>query len=281
MTTNIDLYTDISKECSRYTTRKYSTSFSSAIFLLHKDLRQPIYDIYGFVRLADEIVDSFHQFDKVNLLNEFKQQTQNAISQKISLNPLLHSFQLTVNKYAIKPYFIDSFLYSMELDLTKNQYNVNEYEQYIYGSAEVVGLMCLQVFCNGDDSLYNELEPYAKKLGAAFQKINFLRDIKADNEGLSRMYFPNCNFNNFSAADKIQIEKDIQNDFEYAFKGILKLPIKSRLGVYLAYKYYVALFNKIKKLSPTDILNCRIRIPDASKVFILAKASIRHKLNML
>jgi phytoene/squalene synthetase len=169
----------------------------------------------------------------------------------------------------------------MELDLTKNQYNVNEYEQYIYGSAEVVGLMCLQVFCNGDDSLYNELEPYAKKLGAAFQKINFLRDIKADNEGLSRMYFPNCNFNNFSAADKIQIEKDIQNDFEYAFKGILKLPIKSRLGVYLAYKYYVALFNKIKKLSPTDILNCRIRIPDASKVFILAKASIRHKLNML
>lgn len=281
MTTNIDLYTDISKECSRNTTRKYSTSFSSAIFLLHKDLRQPIYDIYGFVRLADEIVDSFHQFDKVSLLNEFKQQTKNAIEQKISLNPLLHSFQHTVDKYAIKPYFIDSFLYSMELDLTKNEYNTNEYEKYIYGSAEVVGLMCLQVFCNGDDELYNELEPYAKKLGAAFQKINFLRDIKADNEGLSRMYFPNCNFNNFSKADKIEIEKDIQNDFEYAFKGILKLPIKSRLGVYVAYKYYVALFKKIKKLSPTDILNSRIRIADSSKVFILAKASIRHKLNML
>jgi phytoene/squalene synthetase len=281
MTTNIDLYTDISKECSRYTTKKYSTSFSSAIFLLHKDLRQPIYDIYGFVRLADEIVDSFHQFDKVNLLNEFKQQTHNAINQKISLNPLLHSFQDTVNKYAIKPYFIDSFLYSMELDLTKNDYDKSEYEKYIFGSAEVVGLMCLQVFCNGDDHLFNELEPYAKKLGAAFQKINFLRDLKADNEGLSRMYFPNCNFNNFTTADKIEIEKDIQNDFEYAFKGILKLPIKSRLGVYLAYQYYIALFKKIKSLSTTDILQSRIRIPDAVKILILAKASIRYKFNML
>lgn len=281
MTSNIDLFTKISNECSKYTTKKYSTSFSSAIFLLHKELRQPIYNIYGFVRLADEIVDSFHQFDKITLLNDFKKETKFAIEQKISLNPLLNSFQMTVNKFNIQQDLIDAFLYSMELDLNKKVYNQNEYEQYIYGSAEVVGLMCLQVFCNSNEQLYLELKPFAKSLGAAFQKINFLRDIKADNEALSRMYFPNCDFNNFTEKDKIEIEKDIKKDFEMALTGIYKLPIKSRLGVYVAYKYYVSLFNKIKNLSSSEILLNRIRISNFNKVIILLKASILHKLNRI
>jgi phytoene/squalene synthetase len=248
---------------------------------LHKDLRQPIYDIYGFVRLADEIVDSFHDFDKVKLFAEFKAQTMAAIEQKISLNPLLHSFQETVNKYNIKQELIDSFLYSMELDLTKKEYNKAEYDKYIYGSAEVVGLMCLQVFCNGNSTMYDELEFYAKKLGAAFQKINFLRDIKADSEGLSRMYFPNCDFNYFIEKDKREIEEDIKKDFEVAFEGIKKLPVKSKLGVFTAYNYYLSLFVKIKKLSPSNILNARVRIPDYLKLLIVAKSFIRVKLNML
>jgi len=281
MTSNIDLFTEISNECSKYTTKKYSTSFSSAIFLLHKDLRQPIYNIYGFVRLADEIVDSFHQFDKIALLNDFKKEVKLAIEQKISLNPLLNSFQMTVNKYNIEQDLIDAFLFSMELDLTKKEYNRQEYEQYIYGSAEVVGLMCLQVFCEKKQQLYAELKPYAKSLGAAFQKINFLRDIKADNEALNRMYFPNCDFNNFTETDKEEIEKDIKKDFELALIGIYKLPIKSRLGVYVAYCYYVSLFNKIKSISSSEILSSRIRISNFYKLMILVKASISHKLNKL
>ena len=279
--TDIDLFTAISKDCSKNTTKRYSTSFSSAISLLHKDLHQPIYDIYGFVRLADEIVDSFHQFDKKSLFEDFKKQTNSAIENGISLNPLLQSFQHTVNQFKIDNHLIDAFLYSMELDLSKNEYSQIEYEKYIYGSAEVVGLMCLQVFCNGDKNLYNKLEPAAKKLGAAFQKVNFLRDIKADSEGLGRMYFPNCDFKNFTQEDKKQIEADIQKDFDDALQGILKLPVKARFGVYVAYQYYLSLFNKIKTLPSKQILENRVRIPDFLKAFIVAKATVKMKLNLL
>ncbi len=277
----IKLFHQVSQECSRITTELYSTSFSSSIRLLHKDLRTPIFNIYGFVRFADEIVDTFHEFDKVKLLADFKKATYEAIEQKISLNPILHSFQLTVNQYNIDHRLIDAFLKSMEMDLGKKQYDRNGYEEYIYGSAEVVGLMCLYVFCNGDKNSYEQLKPYACSLGSAFQKVNFLRDLKADFEGLDRMYFPGCDFSNFTQEDKIKIEQDIQRDFDHAYEGIVQLPLKARFGVYVAYKYYLSLFKKIKKLQPQKILDTRVRIPDHGKVFILAKAGIRSQLNLL
>lgn len=277
----IKLFHQVSQECSRITTELYSTSFSSSIRLLHKDLRTPIFNIYGFVRFADEIVDTFHEFDKVKLLADFKKATYEAIEQKISLNPILHSFQLTVNQYNIDHSLIDAFLKSMEMDLGKKQYDRNGYEEYIYGSAEVVGLMCLYVFCNGDKNSYEHLMPYACSLGSAFQKVNFLRDLKADFEGLDRMYFPGCDFSNFTQEDKIKIEQDIQRDFDHAYEGIVQLPLKARFGVYVAYKYYLSLFKKIKKLQPQKILDTRVRIPDHGKVFILAKAGIRSQLNLL
>lgn len=272
---------EVSMNCSRNTTEKYSTSFSSAIKLLHKDLRQPIFNIYGFVRFADEIVDTFHEHDKATLLEEFKKDTYLAIERKISLNPILHSFQLTVNQYNISHDLIDAFLYSMELDLSERKYDRNGYEQYIYGSAEVVGLMCLYVFCDGDKKLYEQLKPGARSLGAAFQKVNFLRDLKADFEGLERVYFPGCDFRNFTEADKRNIELDIQKDFNDAYAAILQLPMKSRFGVYVAYKYYLSLFNKIKKLQPQRIMQERVRIPDYGKFFIVAKAGLRSQLNLL
>jgi 15-cis-phytoene synthase len=277
----IKLFHQVSQECSRITTELYSTSFSSSIRLLHKDLRTPVFNIYGFVRFADEIVDTFHDFDKETLLAEFKAATYKAIDQKISLNPILHSFQLTVNEYKIDRQLIDAFLHSMEMDLGKKQYDKSGYEEYIYGSAEVVGLMCLYVFCNGDQSSYEQLKPYACSLGSAFQKVNFLRDLKADFEGLDRMYFPGCDFSNFTQADKLKIEEDIQKDFDHAYEGILQLPLKARFGVYVAYKYYLSLFKKIKKLQPQKILDTRVRIPDHGKMFILAKAGIRSQLNLL
>ncbi|MBW0178881.1 phytoene/squalene synthase family protein [Sediminibacterium sp.] len=277
----ITLFHEVSQDCSRITTEKYSTSFSSAIRLLHKDLRTPIFNIYGFVRFADEIVDSFHDYDKATLLAEFKTATYDAIEKKISMNPILHSFQLTVNQYQIDRELIDAFLYSMELDLDQRKYDRAGYEQYIYGSAEVVGLMCLFVFCEGHKQMYEQLKPYARSLGAAFQKVNFLRDLKADYEGLERVYFPGCDFRNFSVADKQAIEEDIQRDFNHAYEGILKLPMKSRFGVYVAYKYYLSLFKKIKKVRPQNILEERIRIPDYGKIFILAKAGIRSHFNLL
>lgn len=277
----IKLFHQVSQECSRITTELYSTSFSSSIRLLHKDLRTPIFNIYGFVRFADEIVDTFHEFDKVKLLADFKKATYEAIEQKISLNPILHSFQLTVNQYNIDHLLIDAFLKSMEMDLGKKQYDRNGYEEYIYGSAEVVGLMCLYVFCNGDKNSYEQLKPYACSLGSAFQKVNFLRDLKADFEGLDRMYFPGCDFSNFTQEDKLKIEQDIQRDFDHAYEGIVQLPLKARFGVYVAYKYYLSLFKKIKKLQPQKILDTRVRIPDHGKVFILAKAGIRSQLNLL
>lgn len=277
----IKLFHQVSQECSRITTELYSTSFSSSIRLLHKDLRTPVFNIYGFVRFADEIVDSFHDFDKETLLSEFKATTYQAIEQKISLNPILHSFQLTVNEFKIDHQLIDAFLHSMEMDLGKKQYDKLGYEEYIYGSAEVVGLMCLYVFCNGNRSSYEQLKPYACNLGSAFQKVNFLRDLKADFEGLDRMYFPGCDFSNFTQADKLKIEEDIQKDFDHAHEGILQLPLKARFGVYVAYKYYLSLFKKIKKLQPQKILDTRVRIPDHGKMFILAKAGIRSQLNLL
>lgn len=279
--TNMELFHEVSEDCSRNTTEKYSTSFSSAIKLLHKDLRQPIYNIYGFVRFADEIVDTFHQYNKPQLLEDFKKATYEAIENHISLNPIIHSFQLTVNQYKIDIKLIDAFLKSMEMDLHQQSYNTKGYEAYIYGSAEVVGLMCLYVFCEGDAQLFEQLKPSARSLGAAFQKVNFLRDLKADVQGLDRMYFPNCDFSNFSEADKKGIEADIQKDFEDAYAGILQLPMKARFGVYVAYKYYWSLFRKIKKLQPQRIMQQRIRIPDYGKILILAKAGLRSQFNLL
>ena len=277
----MNLFHEVSQDCSRITTEKYSTSFSSAIRLLHKDLRTPICNIYGFVRFADEIVDTFHGYDKAMLFEEFKKATYDAIERGISLNPILHSFQMTVNQYKIDHALIDAFLYSMELDLGKHTYDRAGYETYIYGSAEVVGLMCLYIFCEGNQAQYDALKPAAKSLGSAFQKVNFLRDVKADFEGLDRMYFPDCDFTNFTHADKLAIEQDIQKDFDDAYAGILNLPIKARFGVYVAYKYYLSLFKKIKRLEPADILESRIRIPDYGKAFILAKAGIRSQLNIM
>jgi phytoene/squalene synthetase len=277
----MNLFHEVSQDCSRITTEKYSTSFSSAIKLLHKDLRTPICNIYGFVRFADEIVDTFHGFDKALLFEEFKKATYDAIERGISLNPILHSFQMTVNQYGIDHALIDAFLYSMELDLGKHTYDRAGYETYIYGSAEVVGLMCLYIFCEGNQAQYDALKPAAKSLGSAFQKVNFLRDVKADFEGLDRMYFPDCDFANFTHADKLAIEQDIQKDFDEAYAGILNLPIKARFGVYVAYKYYLSLFKKIQRLEPAHILESRVRIPDYGKAFILAKAGIRSQLNIL
>ncbi|TAG12579.1 MAG: phytoene/squalene synthase family protein [Sphingobacteriia bacterium] len=276
----INLFHEVSQECSRITTEKYSTSFSSSIRLLHKDMRTPIFNIYGFVRFADEIVDTFHDYNKDELLQEFRAAAYRAIDHKISINPILHSFQLTFHKYGIDIQLLDAFFRSMEMDLDKHHYDRSGYDEYIYGSAEVVGLMCLFVFCEGDLNSYEHLKPYARSLGAAFQKVNFLRDLKADFEGLNRVYFPECDFNNFTEADKRNIEADIQNDFDHALKGILQLPIKARFGVYVAYKYYLSLFNKIKKLAPQNIMDERIRIPDYGKIYILAKAGIRSTLNI-
>jgi phytoene synthase len=277
----MDLFHEVSQDCSRITTEKYSTSFSSAIRLLHKDLHVPIYNIYGFVRFADEIVDTFHAYNKLELLDEFSAATYDAIDRGISLNPILHSFQLTVNRYQIDRALIDAFLHSMRMDLDKRRYDRAGYEEYIYGSAEVVGLMCLSVFCEGNKAQYEYLKPFARSLGAAFQKVNFLRDLKADFEGLERVYFPGCDFRNFTQRDKAAIEADIQKDFDHAYQGILELPEKARFGVYVAYKYYLSLFRKIKKLQPQRIMQHRIRIPDYGKMMILAKAGLRSQFNLL
>ena len=277
----MNLFHELSQECSKATTEKYSTSFSSAIKLLHPNLRTPVFNIYGFVRFADEIVDTFHQHNKSLLLAEFKKETHTAIERGISLNPILHSFQLTVNKYNISHSLIAAFFKSMEMDLSKASYDCEGYKDYIYGSAEVVGLMCLYVFCEGDKKMYEKLMPSAKSLGAAFQKVNFLRDAKTDYEQLNRTYFPEVDFNNFTPAMKIQIENDIAQDFSDAYKGIVLLPIKARFGVYVAYKYYLSLFKKIKKAKPDNILEQRIRIPNYGKVIIVAKAGVRKQLNIL
>jgi phytoene/squalene synthetase len=277
----MNIFQEVSEQCSKITTERYSTSFSSAINLLHRDLRMPIYKIYGFVRFADEIVDTFHDYDKATLLQEFKKETYLSIERKISLNPILNSFQETVNHFHIGHDLIEAFFKSMESDLDQNSYDEQGYKDYIYGSAEVVGLMCLHVFCEGNQAEYNDLKPYARSLGAAFQKVNFLRDVKADSEHLKRVYFPGVDFSKFTQEDKLSIEADIQNDFSHAYKGILKLPMKSRFGVYVAYKYYLSLFKKIKQSQPSILLEDRIRIPNYSKAMIVMRAGLRSQLNML
>ncbi len=275
------LFHSVSQECSKLTTEKYSTSFSSAIKLLHPSLRPSIYNIYGLVRFADEIVDTFHDHNKEQLLAEFKVETFKAIEQKISLNPILQSFQITVNQYNIDPALIEAFFDSMQQDLDKTQYDLDGYQQYIYGSAEVVGLMCLYVFCEGDKKTYESLKPSAQALGAAFQKVNFLRDLKADYEFLNRTYFPGVDFRNFTPAIKKQIEDDIAADFARAYEGIIALPVKARFGVYVAYKYYLSLFKKIKRSQPALLFDNRIRIPNYSKAFIVMRAGLRSQFNIL
>ena len=277
----IGKFHSVSNKSSEITTKEYSTSFSSAIRLLHYDMQQPIYNIYGFVRFADEIVDTFHEYDKDLLLKEFERDTYLAIERGISLNPILNSFQKTVNDYQIDHELIHAFFRSMEMDLSRKAYDIKNFNEYVYGSAEVVGLMCLHVFCEGKKELYDQLKFYARALGAAFQKVNFLRDIKADHNGLSRMYFPGCDFNNFTEQDKKHIEDDIYRDFKAAYKGILKLPLKSRFGVYVAYKYYLSLFKKIKDLEPARVLEARIRIPDYKKMLIVFRAGIKNQLGLI
>ena len=277
----IHLFHKVSERCSRDTTGQYSTSFFSAIKLLHKDLRQPIYNIYGFVRFADEIVDSFHDFDKATLLAQFRQETYEAIRRGISLNPILNSFQRTVNAYGIELNLVEAFFKSMEMDLNSTVYNFEEYRDYIYGSAEVVGLMCLCVFCEGNAEKYEKLKASARLLGAAFQKVNFLRDVKADYDGLNRTYFPGCDFKNFSRTEKKRIEEDIQSNFNEAYNGILRLPVKARFGVYVAYKYYLSLFKKIRKLQPSGIMDQRIRIPNYSKAMIIIRAGVKNRLKLI
>jgi phytoene/squalene synthetase len=275
------LFHEVSQQCSRTTTERYSTSFSSAIRLLHADLRQPIYNIYGFVRFADEIVDTFHAHDKVRLLDNFKKETYDAISDGISLNPILHSFQLTVNAFKIDLALIEAFFKSMEMDLDRKAYNLEGYQEYIYGSAEVVGLMCLYVFLDGDIESYQKFKPYAQSLGAAFQKVNFLRDVKADYNQLDRTYFPGLDFSSFSERKKREIEEDIQKDFDHAYQGIVRLPIKARFGVYVAYKYYLSLFRRIKQMQPARIMHERVRIPNYGKLMILLRAGVRNQLNIM
>jgi len=275
------LFDDLSQQISEITTKKYSTSFSLGIKCLDSKLHKPIYSIYGFVRFADEIVDSFDGFDKAELLEDFKIQTYKAIESKISLNPILNSFQWVVNKYNIPHELIETFLNSMEMDLEDRTYDIENYEKYILGSAEVVGLMCLKVFVDGDNIEYEKLKPSAMKLGAAFQKINFLRDLNADYKELGRSYFPGIDMQDFNSSIKKQIEEDIEKDFIAGYKGILKLPRKAKFGVYMAYKYYFKLFKKIKASEPTVILNERVRIPNYKKARILLSSIIRLNLNRL
>ena len=275
------LYDEISSESSKMITRKYSTSFSLGIYYLDRGIHEPIYSIYGFVRLADEIVDSFHGYDKENLLKKFREDTMQAIEDKISLNPVLNSFQAVYHQYNIDWELVDLFLNSMEMDLNKTSYNPEQYDKYILGSAEVVGLMCLRVFTDNDDSLYKKLKPYAMKLGSAFQKVNFLRDVKADFEALGRTYFPSVDMMNFSEADKSRIEAEIEDEFNEALIGIKQLPENSRKGVYLAYYYYKKLFMKIRRLPPDRILDARIRIPNIQKIALFFQSSLRLKFNTL
>jgi 15-cis-phytoene synthase len=277
----LQLFHTVSANCSRIVTERYSTSFASAIKLLHKDLRQTVFNIYCFVRFADEIVDTFHQYKKEELLQQFRKETWDAIERGISLNPILNSFQQTVHQYNIDQELIYSFFNSMEMDLTKKKYDCQGYKEYIYGSAEVVGLMCLYVFCEGNKNKYDQLKQPARSLGAAFQKVNFLRDIKADYNGLSRVYFPGCDFNNFTCRHKQEIEADIQKDFQQAYAGILQLPLKARFGVYVAYRYYLSLFKKIKRMQPARVLEQRIRIPNYRKAMIVFRAGVRNQLRLI
>ena len=277
----MDLFSETTLKCSKLITQHYSTSFTLGIKTLDKRFHLPIYAIYGYVRYADEIVDTFHDHNKKELLERFEADTYRAIKEKISLNPVLHSFQLVVNEFKIPHHMIDAFLHSMKMDLDNESYNQAGYEEYSYGSAEVVGLMCLKVFCEGDEEEYDKLEPSAKRLGAAFQKVNFLRDLKSDFKERGRVYFPGVNFENFTEEDKTTIEADIAADFDAALDGIKKLPKGAKAGVYLAYIYYLQLFKKIKNLPSSRILSERVRVPDVKKMLLLSKTLLLNRLNAL
>ncbi len=277
----LELYTNVCEECSKLITNRYSTSFSLGIKLFAKELRNPIYAIYGFVRFADEIVDTFHDHNKKVLLDRFREETRAAIHEKISLNPVLHSFQKVVNEYSIDYSLIDAFLDSMEMDLDDITYDDKLYNKYIYGSAEVVGLMCLKIFLNKTPERYDQLKESAQALGSAFQKINFLRDIRDDYYNKGRTYFPGVNVKQFNDQDKIEIEKDIAIDFEKGLTGIRQLPKKAKFGVFIAYVFYYQLFQKIKGLSFENILSQRVRIKNRKKAYLLAKYSLKNRLNMI
>ena len=278
---HLALYQKTCVECSQLITRRYSTSFSLGIRLFDKTLRQPICAIYGFVRFADEIVDTFHNQDKATLLRRFRHETYQAIEEGISLNPVLQAFQEVVNQYDIERELIDAFLDSMEMDLHFDRYEDSLYKKYIYGSAEVVGLMCLRVFCPNDQAAYEALRPAACSLGSAFQKVNFLRDLKSDYEERGRVYFPEVNYLAFDEAIKAEIEADIQKDFDQAYQGILNLPRSCRLGVYVAYKYYLNLFKKIEKSPASRLSQERVRVNDGKKMYILFKSMVRAGFNVL
>ena len=275
------LFDTVSLKTSKMVTNSYSTSFSLGIKFLDKKFHYPIYSIYGFVRFADEIVDSFHDFNKEELLAEFKADTYKAIEKGISLNPILNSFQKVVNDYNIDLHLIETFLKSMEMDLDKKEYDAESYKNYILGSAEVVGLMCLKVFVSGDQQMYEQLKPYAMALGSAFQKINFLRDLHADYLGMGRVYFPNIELSQLNEETKAELEKDIEIDFNKGLEGIKMLPKNSRFGVYVAYIYYRKLLNKIQSLNHTRILEERISIPNSQKIALFASSYVRHSLNLL
>lgn len=276
------LFDTVSGQCSKTVTKSYSTSFASATKLLSPSIRQDIYNIYGFVRFADEIVDSFHEYDKQQLFDAFERDMEAALSHKISLNPILNAFQETVHRYGIERHLIEAFMKSMRLDLTKSVYLTDEeYKEYIYGSADVVGLMCLTIFVKGDKEKYATLKDSAMALGSAFQKVNFLRDLKADYEGLSRTYFPNTNLRELDEASKLRIIEEIEADFAKGLSGIHKLPIEAKFGVYTAYRYYRKLLKKLKRIPSTEIKNRRVRVPDYVKVSILARSYIKYRLDLI
>ena len=277
-----NLFDQVSADCSKIVTQSYSTSFSLATKMLHSSIRPHIYNIYGFVRFADEIVDSFHQYPKKELLDRFEEDLDLCLTQRISLNPILNSFQETVHAFQIDRELIDAFMRSMRWDLDKKVYTTEtDYKAYIYGSADVVGLMCLKVFVKGDQSKYDELKPAAMALGSAFQKVNFLRDLKDDFQELNRTYFPSVNFNQFDEKSKRAIINEIEQDFALALVGIFKLPMEAQFGVYTAYKYYTKLLKKLKNTAPIHIQNQRIRVPNYQKMGVFASSYLKYRFNLL
>jgi len=276
------LFDTVSYKCSKLVTRSYSTSFSLATKMLYSSIRYDIYNIYGFVRFADEIVDSFHDYDKEMLFDRFSRDLEHALKDKISLNPILNAFQHTYHKYNIDKSLVDAFMKSMHSDLHKSEYlTEEEYKAYIYGSADVVGLMCLKVFVKGDDIKYDELKDTAMSLGSAFQKVNFLRDLKADFEGLDRTYFPNTDLNNLDEQSKQAIIEDIEADFEKGLSGIQKLPIEAKFGVFMAYRYYHQLLKKLKKTPALKIKNARIRVSNPKKIELLMRSYVKYQLKLM
>lgn len=276
------LFDTVSYDCSKLVTKTYSTSFSLATKMLSQSIRNDIYNIYGFVRFADEIVDSFHDYDKETLFNNFTNDLELALTNRISLNPILNAFQHTFHKYNIDKHLVDSFMESMRLDLHKTKYlTEEEFKTYIYGSADVVGLMCLKVFVNGDNEKYDELKDMAMALGSAFQKVNFLRDLKADFDGLNRSYFPKIDLNNLDEASKKDIINDIEQDFEKGLNGIKKLPIEAKFGVFMAYRYYRQLLKKLKKTPALQIKGKRIRVSNPKKIELLMRSYVKYQLNLL